>query len=76
MNSVRPEPVEGWTELKCRCNDRKPVIKFAFALHVMALVVIFNAAPAWATDECDRLPLPSVAVKRLDEPVSLDTTYG
>jgi len=52
------------------------VIKFAFALHVMALVVIFNAAPAWATDECDRLPLPSVAVKRLDEPVSLDTTYG
>ena len=52
------------------------MIKFAFALHVMALVVIFNAAPAWATDECDRLPLPSVAVKRLDEPVSLDTTYG
>ena len=52
------------------------MIKFAFAPPVMALVVIFNAAPAWATDECDRLPLPSVAVKRLDEPVSLDTTYG
>lgn len=42
----------------------------------MALVATLNAASAWAADECDRLPLPSVAVRRLQEPVSLDTTYG
>jgi hypothetical protein len=52
------------------------VIKLAFSLRVMVLVAILNAASAWAADECDRLPLPSVAVKRLDEAVSLDTTYG
>ena len=42
----------------------------------MALAAILHATSAWATDECDRLPLPAVAVRRLDEPVSLDTTYG
>ena len=52
------------------------MIKLAFALRLTVLVSILNAAAAWAADECDRLPLPSVAVRRLDEPVSLDTTYG
>ena len=52
------------------------MIKFAFPLCAMALAAILHATSAWATDECDRLPLPAVAVRRLDEPVSLDTTYG
>ena len=52
------------------------MIKFAFPLCAMALVAILHATSAWATDECDRLPLPAVAVRRLDEPVSVDTTYG
>lgn len=51
------------------------VSNLAFALRAMSLVAALNAVSAWA-DECDRLPLPSVAVKRLDEPVILDTTYG
>ena len=52
------------------------MIKFAFPLCAMALAAILHATSAWATDECDRLPLPAVAVRRLDEPVRLDTTYG
>lgn len=37
------------------------------------LLVVFS--PTWA-DECEQLPLPSVTLKRLDEPVSLDTSYS
>lgn len=33
------------------------------------------SAPALA-DECDRLPAPSVTVKRIDEPIKVDTQYG
>ena len=52
------------------------MIKLAISLRAMALVAILNAASAWAADECDRLPVPSVKVKRLSEALSLDTTYG
>lgn len=42
---------------------------------VLVLLALFAASPVSA-DECDRLPLPSVTVKRFEEPVSLDTRYG
>ena len=45
---------------------------FPSALVLASLLIV---APTRA-DECDRLPPPSVTVKRLSEPVSLDTTYG
>ena len=51
------------------------MIKPTFSLRAMALVLLLFAASVDA-DECDRLPPPSVTVKRLDEPVGLDTTYG
>ena len=42
----------------------------------LALLLVFVLpAHGWA-DECDKLPKPSVTVKRFDEGFSLDTRYG
>lgn len=41
----------------------------------LALLVLFGATAAHA-DECDRLPPPSVTVKRFEEPLRLDTSYS
>ncbi len=49
-----------------------PAINTRYAL---AFLLIFVSSLIRA-DECDQLPLPSVTLKRLDEPVSLDTTYS
>lgn len=39
------------------------------------LPLLFLASHAHA-DECDQLPKPSVTVKRLDQPITLNTTYS
>jgi hypothetical protein len=45
-------------------------------MRTLALPFLFLLAnPVWA-DECDKLPPPSVKLKRLEEPFSLNTTYG
>ncbi|MEI7613728.1 MAG: hypothetical protein WCK63_12515 [Betaproteobacteria bacterium] len=44
-------------------------MKYVFA---MSLVLLYSPIRA---DECSRLPLPSVTVKRFEEPVSFNTTY-
>jgi len=41
----------------------------------IALLVFFASAQIRA-DECERLPPPSITLKRFEEPISLDTTYG
>ena len=41
----------------------------------LALLALLGASPVSA-DECDRLPPPSVTVKRFEDPVGLDTRYG
>ena len=41
----------------------------------LGLGCAFLPGPGWA-DACDRLPPPSVTVKRLDEPVTINTQYG
>ena len=51
------------------------VTKSVWTLCALALASLVHVATAVA-DQCDRLPPPSVTVKRLTEPVSLDTTYG
>jgi len=51
------------------------VIEPTFFPSALVLASLLIVAPTRA-DECDRLPPPSVTVKRLSEPVSLDTTYG
>lgn len=38
-------------------------------------LLLISPASAWA-DPCDQLPPPSITVKRLDEPVTLNLTYG
>lgn len=45
------------------------------ALRILLLVLALFSSPLRA-DECDQLPLPSVTVKRLDEPVILETRYS
>ena len=52
-----------------------PIIQPTFFRRASALTLLLLPVTVWA-DECDKLPPPSVTVKRLDEPVSLDTTYG
>ncbi len=44
-------------------------------MRALILVLAFLSGPAWP-DGCDQLPPPSVTVKRLAEPVSLNTTYS
>jgi len=39
------------------------------------LLAILFSCQSWS-DECDRLPKPSVTVKRFEEPFVLDTNYG
>ena len=39
------------------------------------LLTGFFSSPGWA-DDCDRLPKPSVTLKRLDEPITLNTKLG
>jgi hypothetical protein len=46
-------------------------MRFAVALALLAL-----ALPARAADPCDKLPKPSVTVKRLETPLALNTTYS
>ena len=41
----------------------------------LAALLVAVSGQTWA-DECEQLPLPAVTLKRLDEPVSLDTTYS
>ena len=48
---------------------------FGALIPAIALAALLAAAPIRA-DECERLPPPSVTLKRLDEPLSLDTSYG
>lgn len=48
---------------------------FGALIPTVALAALLAATPIRA-DECERLPLPSVTLKRLDEPLSLDTSYG
>ena len=40
----------------------------------IGIVLLLLAGQVWA-DECDSLPPPSVTVKRLDSPVTLNTSY-
>lgn len=42
---------------------------------VITVITAFAAPPARG-DECDRLPPPSVAVRRVVTPISIDATYG
>lgn len=44
-------------------------------MRALAFLLIAFSCPAWA-DECDRLPPPSVAVKRIGEPFATKTQYG
>jgi len=45
-------------------------------MRVLALLLpIFVCNPGW-TDECERLPKPSVTVKRLDERITVNTQYS
>ena len=44
-------------------------------MRFLVLVLILLSSPAWP-DECDALAPPSVTVKRLEEPITLNTTYG
>lgn len=47
----------------------------AYPVCIPVLLALLGAASVSA-DECDRLPPPSVTVKRFEEPVRLDTSYG
>ena len=44
-------------------------------MRTLTFLLLFVSSQIWA-DECDQMPPPSVTLKRLDEPVSLDTTYS
>ncbi|MCG2577995.1 hypothetical protein LZ012_13445 [Dechloromonas sp. XY25] len=46
-------------------------VRLSVALSLLAL-----AAPGWAADLCADLPKPSVTIKRLEAPITLNTTYG
>lgn len=48
---------------------------FGALIPTVALAALLATASIRA-DECERLPPPSVTLKRLDEPLSLDTSYG
>jgi hypothetical protein len=52
-----------------------PVINPTFSYGALMLASLLLGASARA-DECDRLPPPTVTVKRFEEPVGLDTSYS
>lgn len=54
-----------------RSKHCKHVVRFPVVVALLAL-----AAPAGAADPCADLPKPSVTVKRLEAPITLNTTYS
>ena len=44
-------------------------------MRTLIFLLVFVSSQIWA-DECDQLPPPSVTLKRLDEPISLNTSYS
>ncbi|MBS1138621.1 MAG: hypothetical protein H6R13_74 [Proteobacteria bacterium] len=46
-------------------------MRASFLLPLLALPSL-----CWAADPCDELPIPSVTVKRLEERITYNTTYG
>lgn len=58
----------------CRRSDAKPISVPMRCLP--GLLLALCAPPLLAADPCDELPKPAVTVKRLEEQVSINTTYG